>query len=77
MTTDQRIDEVHSRLLGYGDFVNLGEASRLLDIGYQTVSAAIEVGHGRGWYETRESATKRNPRTGRPAVEYRALPKTN
>jgi hypothetical protein len=77
MTTEERIGEVHSRLLGYGDFVNVGEASRLLDLGYQTVSSAIQAGRERSWYETRDSATKRNPRTGRPALEYRAVPRSD
>ena len=75
-TTEARIHEVHTRLRGYGDFVNLGEAARLLGLSYNVVRAAILVGHDRGWYEVRESQTKRSPRTGQPATEYRATTRT-
>jgi hypothetical protein len=37
-------EEVHSRLLGYGDYVNMATASRVLRLSYSLVSACIMTG---------------------------------
>ncbi|RZT27617.1 hypothetical protein EV649_1387 [Kribbella sp. VKM Ac-2569] len=71
--SEARIEEVHSRLLGYGDYANVGAACRLVGLSGNLVRACLVEGLERGWYETRPSADKRNPRTGEPAVEYKAV----
>jgi len=71
--SEARIIEVHSRLAGYSDFLNLAEASRVAGRSQNLVRACILAGVERGWYATRPSENRRNPRTGEPATEYKAL----
>ena len=67
---------VHRRMLKLDEFVTAGAAAKRVG-GYDrsTLSVAFREGLERGWYETRDSAKHRNPQTGAPATEYRAVPR--
>lgn len=62
------------KILRHNDWLNLGEATRVVGMSYGVVRNSVIVGLSRGWYRTREGATGRNPATGGPVTEYLAVP---
>ncbi|GAA4691354.1 hypothetical protein [Nocardioides conyzicola] len=75
MVDEDTMELIHRRMRKLDEFVTPGAASKRVGYDRSTLSVAFREGLARGWYETRGSAKWKNPQTGAPATEYRAVPR--
>jgi hypothetical protein len=75
MVDEDTMELLYRRMRKLDEFVTPGAAAKRVGYDRSTLSVAFREGLARGWYETRDSAKWKNPQTGAPATEYRAVPR--
>lgn len=75
-TSDLNVELIHEHMLEVDAFVTPAVMGRRLGFNRGTIKAAFLYGLERGWYVTRDHPTFKNPRTGGPSTEYKAVRRT-